>query len=91
MGTLDRIRPHKEGELGLDDTGPSISQVVETFTIITTEPNLMAAKVHSRMPVILGPEHYSWWLEPKFDPEFLKTLLRPFPADLMDCRRVQPV
>ena len=88
MGTLDRIRPHKEGELGLDDTGPSISQVVETFTIITTEPNLMAAKVHSRMPVILGSEHYSWWLEPKFEPEFLKTLLRPFPAEKMQCSRV---
>jgi len=82
------IRPHQEGELGLDDTGPSISQVVETFTIITTEPNLMAAQVHNRMPVIVGHEHYSWWLEPKFEPEFLKTLLRPFPAKLMDCRQV---
>jgi putative SOS response-associated peptidase YedK len=66
----------------------SISQVVETFTIITTEPNLMAARVHNRMPVILGPEHYSWWLEPKYEPEFLKTLLRPFPAKLMQCSRV---
>lgn len=82
------IRPHQEGELGLDDTGPSISQVVETFTIITCEPNLMAAQVHSRMPVILGPEHYSWWLEPKFEPEFLTTLLRPFPAEKMQCSRV---
>jgi putative SOS response-associated peptidase YedK len=40
------------------------------------------------MPVILGPEHYSWRLESKFEPEFLKTLLRPFPADLMGCSRV---
>ncbi len=88
-GLWDRwIRPHKEGELGLDDTSPSVSQVVETFTIITCEPNLMAAKVHTRMPVILGPEHYSWWLEPKFEPEFLKTLLRPYSAEDMDCRSV---
>ena len=43
------------------------------------------------MPVILGAEHYSWWLEPKFEPEFLKTLLRPFPANLMDCRQVSSV
>ena len=85
------IQPHQEGELGLDDIGPSINQVVETFTIITTEPNLMAARVHNRMPVILGPEHYSWWLEPKFEPEFLKTLMRPFPAKLMDCRQVSSV
>ena len=85
------IRPHKEGELGLDDTGPSISQAIETFNIITTEPNLIAAKVHSRMPVIIGPEHYSWWLKPKFEPEFLKSLLRPFPAKLMQCSRVSAV
>jgi putative SOS response-associated peptidase YedK len=83
------LRPHREGELGLDDTGPSISQEIETFTIITTTPNPMVAKVHDRMPVILEPEHYQWWLEPKrFEPEFLKTLLRPYPADQMDCYRV---
>lgn len=82
-------RPHREGELGLDDTGPSIDQTVESFTIITTEPNVMVAKVHDRMPVILSPEHYSWWLEPKrFEPQFLKTLLRPYPAEDMACVRV---
>lgn len=82
-------RPHREGELGLDDTGPSIDQTIETFTIITTEPNAMVAKVHNRMPVMLSPEHYQWWLEPKrFDPQFLKTLLRPYPAEDMACVRV---
>jgi putative SOS response-associated peptidase YedK len=83
------VRPHRSGELGLDDTGPSVSQVVETFTVITTTPNPMVAAVHNRMPVILSPEHYPWWLEPKrFEPEFLKTLLRPYPADDMECQRV---
>jgi putative SOS response-associated peptidase YedK len=48
----------------------------------------MAAQIHSRMPVIIGPEHYSWYLEPKFEPEFLKTLLRPFPTEKMRCERV---
>jgi hypothetical protein len=66
-------------------------QIVETFTIITTEPNPMAAKVHNRMPVIIGSEHYSWWLEPKFEPEFLKTLLRPYPAKKRECRQVSSV
>jgi putative SOS response-associated peptidase YedK len=83
------IRPHREGELGLDDTGPSISQIVETFTVITTTPNAMVAKVHDRMPVILGQEHFQWWLEPeRFEPEFLKTLLRPYSAEDMACYRV---
>jgi putative SOS response-associated peptidase YedK len=31
----------------------------------------MEAAVHNRMPVILSPGHYQWWLEPKrFGPEF---------------------
>ena len=85
-------RPHVEGELGLDDTGSSVSQVIETFTIITTTPNPMVAAVHDRMPVILGQEHYQWWLEPnRFEPAFLKTLLRPYPAEEMECRSVVKV
>ena len=82
------IRPDLEGELALDDAGPSNCQIVETFTIITCEPNPMAAKVHNRMPVIIGQEHYFWWLESKFEPEFLKTLLRSFSAEKMRCERV---
>jgi len=83
------IRPPREDELALDDTGPSAAQTVETFTIITTEPNPMVAAVHDRMPVILGPEHYQWWLQPnRFEPQFLKTLLRPYPAEDMASYRV---
>ena len=48
----------------------------------------MVAAAHNRMPVILMPEQYQWWLEPsRFEPQFLKTLLRPYPAvDLACCR-----
>jgi len=84
------IRPPRSGELNLGDGNePDASQVVETFTVITTTPNAMVARVHDRMPVILSPEHYGWWLEPKrFEPDFLKTLLRPYPAEEMDCHSV---
>ena len=30
---------------------------VESFTIITTEPNELVRPIHNRMPVILQPEH----------------------------------
>jgi putative SOS response-associated peptidase YedK len=41
------------------------------------------------LPVIIGPEHYQWWLEPdRFEPQFLKNLLRPYPAEAMACCRV---
>jgi putative SOS response-associated peptidase YedK len=87
------IRPPRSGELDLGNGDePAKSQTVETYTVITTTPNSMVAAVHNRMPVILSPEHYQWWLEPKrFEPEFLKTLLRPYPADDMDCVRVSPL
>ncbi len=44
-----------------DATAPS---PVETFTIITTEPNEMMTTLHSRMPVILAPDAAKAWLAP---------------------------
>jgi putative SOS response-associated peptidase YedK len=53
------------------------------------QPNAMVAAVHDRIPVILRPEHYQWWLQPdRFEPQFLQTLLRPYPAEGMACVRV---
>ena len=90
-GVWDRwTHPHLDGELGLDDTGPNLSQVIESFTIIQTKPNAMVGEVHDRMPLIFGSEHYSVWLEPNSDPKFLKALLKPFPGK-MECRPVSGV
>jgi putative SOS response-associated peptidase YedK len=36
---------------------------VESFTIITTEPNELVRPVHDRMPVILRPEDEEQWLD----------------------------
>lgn len=36
----------------------------KTYTIITTEPNKEARKIHDRMPVILHPEDEASWIEP---------------------------
>ena len=38
---------------------------LDSFTIITTEPNELTRAVHNRMPVILAPEHYARWLDPE--------------------------
>ncbi len=54
-------------------------------TIITTEPNEVAAEVHNRMPVILPPELYDAWLEPDNDDrEELLSMLAPYPAEEME-------
>lgn len=48
----------------------------ESATMITTEPNAVAAEIHDRMPVILAPEAWDEWLaKPSLD------LLRPCPDD----------
>jgi putative SOS response-associated peptidase YedK len=59
-------------------------QTVESCSILTTTPNALLADVHDRMPVILRPEHYDWWLNPGFTRvEALKELLGPFDFTLM--------
>lgn len=60
---------------------------VETFTIITTTPNELLAPIHNRMPVILAPEDFDAWLEPKESP-IAQVLLRPYPADRLDAKPI---
>ena len=58
---------------------------LETFTILTTEPNELLAPVHNRMPVVLAPEEMTTWLDPGIqDPAELIPLLDAFPAGEME-------
>jgi putative SOS response-associated peptidase YedK len=52
-----------------------------TFTIITTTPNELVARLHDRMPVILEPENYRTWLEAD-DP---RDLLKSPPVEILQC------
>lgn len=55
-----------------------------TCTIITTAANDFARQVHDRMPVILPPEAYALWLDPKVqDPEAVLPLLTAPPEDAL--------
>jgi putative SOS response-associated peptidase YedK len=56
---------------------------LDTFSIITTEANELANRVHNRMPVILKPKDYDRWLEPSDPEQPPLDLLRPYDADLM--------
>ncbi len=60
-------------------------QHVESFTILTTQPNSVAGKIHNRMPAIVDPAHYEAWLDPKQqDPEALRSMLKPYHAEQME-------
>jgi putative SOS response-associated peptidase YedK len=65
---------------------------VESFTIITTEPNELVRPVHNRMPVILRPEDEAQWLDVSRTPfTKAKSALKPYPEELIDAHDVSPI
>ena len=62
---------------------PKEGSVLETFAILTTDPNEVAEKVHNRMPVILDPRDYDRWMEPGDPSRPPIDLLRPYAAEKM--------
>ena len=63
--------------------------VLQSFTIVTTEPNELVKPVHNRMPVILSDSDAKVWLgSDGGDLAHALSLLRPFPADLMNAHDV---
>ena len=63
---------------------PEEGEPIDTYTILTTHPNDLMARIHNRMPVIVPPDRYRDWLEGD-DPA---TLLTPYRADEMEAIRV---
>ncbi|MCH7813503.1 MAG: SOS response-associated peptidase, partial [Planctomycetes bacterium] len=58
--------------------------LVETCTILTTEPNELVKPLHNRMPVLLTPDVFDLWLDPAMtDPARIQPLLRPCPPEQM--------
>jgi putative SOS response-associated peptidase YedK len=58
---------------------PETGEVLDSFTVLTTTPNKLAATVHDRMPVLLHPKDWEQWLDPsQHDSESLTQLLLPW-------------
>ena len=82
----------KDGEpfafAGIWDQWRSDDRVITSCAIITTTANELLSTIHTRMPVILAPELYDFWLnEDSREPE-LKDILLPFPASEMTSHAV---
>ncbi|MGM0575522.1 MAG: SOS response-associated peptidase [Myxococcota bacterium] len=63
---------------------PETGEVLETFTILTTDPNPMVARLHDRMPAIVDAQDRARWLDPYTPRDALSAMLGPFPADRME-------
>lgn len=64
---------------------PETSEIVSTFTIITTRANPLLEVIHNtkkRMPVILSPDQKNQWLDVKTNPAELG-IFEPFPQELL--------
>ena len=63
--------------------GPE-NETLDSFTIITTEPNDELASIHARMPAIMEEQNYDAWLDPGHqDTGSLQALLQPYVAKPM--------
>ncbi len=68
--------------------GAGRSDLVSTFTILTTEANSQMSRLHDRMPVILSPEHWDLWLGDQSSVGQLQELLQPWEGESLCFRCV---
>ena len=69
---------------------PATEDWLQSFSIITTDPNELTATVHDRMPVILKPSDYDRWLDRADVDRVPVDLLRPYEAGEMSAHPVDP-
>lgn len=63
-------------------------QSLQTCTIIVCEANALAAPIHDRMPVILEPQDFAAWLDPKAPADQARALLKPAPVETLRAYKV---
>jgi putative SOS response-associated peptidase YedK len=70
-------------ELWDEWTSPD-GEVIESCTILTTDPNSLVEDLHNRMLVIVAPDKYDLWLDPDVtDFEAIRGILKSYHAKLM--------
>ncbi|MDB6075962.1 MAG: hypothetical protein JWO89_3602 [Verrucomicrobiaceae bacterium] len=73
---------------GLWDVHANNGNPLPTFGLLTTAANDFAGQINARMPVILPPEQWQAWLDPRTPVTELEALFQPYPADDMRSYRV---
>ncbi len=71
---------------GIWDRWTSVTDDLETVSVLTMPSNELVMPMDPRMPVIVNEEHFDSWLDPNTkDPVKLLALFKPFPAEQMEC------
>ena len=75
---------------GLWDTwkNKASGEELQTYTILTTDPNELLKPIHNRMPVIVARRDYERWIAPAEPSKLPVDLLRPYPAEEMTAWKV---
>lgn len=66
-------------------------EIYNTFTIVTTEANQLLSEIHNsakRMPLILGKEEESLWLDISADDDAIKAIMKPLPEGLLSAHTI---
>lgn len=63
---------------------------IVSCAILTTEPNALLEPIHDRMPVILSPDRYRAWLDPRTAGAAVQDMVRPWPSDGLRAWRISP-
>jgi len=73
---------------GIWDRWQRDGDVLETCSIITTNPNALAARVHHRMPVLLTLDAAEEWIDPSTRARRAVELMVPYEAADLECYEV---
>lgn len=69
-------------------TRPGDGEVIDSFTIVTSDANAVMRPLHNRMPLILDAGDYGAWLDGTADADLVRALIRPCPDAMLACHRV---
>jgi putative SOS response-associated peptidase YedK len=61
---------------------------IQTFALISTDPNEVVAPIHNLMPAMLQPQEEHAWLAADQPLGELLSYLRPYPAEMMRAYQV---
>lgn len=73
---------------GIWDRWQRNGETLETCAIITTDPNVLAARVHHRMPVVLTLDGAEEWIDPATRTRRAVELMVPYEAADLECYEV---